>query len=777
MADSWCDMRKTLLFGGYFLAQLICSAHAEPLAKKPESRSHSASRKPIEETVRVSAKHHEAGGGMMVAHTTPKTISTLTADFISKQSPMSTPTGLIANLPGVVASSQGPLTASFESFHIRGLDRTEIGVTLEGIPAANPFTYSVYTPSMVDPENMGSISVMQGSSDMNAPVYNAVGAQLSMTMRRPETHRSLFVQASGGTHSLNKEFLRYDTGEIGHTGVYGFVSGSYSSGNLWRGPGSVSRWHVDAALTKSWNASSDSEAIFGYTKSDQTSWLYPTLGQWKQYGVGYNANKDPSSPGFYEINKRNTGTVYGALKNHFEFDHGLSLDATAYGVEFNGPYFWGATVPVSNGYVGTQRYDHLDGYAPSSASIKTAVHQPWFTLSSGLTLVGGWKKSFNTLSLSYWYSYANQSSNQRYYPINQAGQWTRSTGYLTANGLAINEDAENAMQQASTLALKDRVSLLHDRLILEAAFKTGMFNRQYTMDLPGASPYKSVKNVFVPAPQVTMSYRFAPAHQLYINGTTGYRLPSSLSSQVVMYSHYTGQPTTQPLNPYEPEYMIGEEIGYRYSGAMMANIAYFHYNMTHHQITSSVYQVGTTNMISQIIDAGGQTADGVQIELATHPWHHLSAYASGQYMSSRIGNNVAYQGDYLPTKGKQEPGAPKFLATAGLSYDDGANFGTFNLRYSDAQYATLMNDQGIPAYMTADVSLGRRLPKIGHVSPKLMLNLINISDQHYLSGVYGNTAAASAQRGVYGGSLTGAQPTYDVGSGFAAVVSVSGNYE
>jgi len=198
--------------------------------------------------------------------------------------------------------------------------------------------------------------------------------------------------------------------------------------------------------------------------------------------------------------------------------------------------------------------------------------------------------------------------------------------------------------------------------------------------------------------------------------------------------------------------------------------------MTHHQITSATYQPGSTNIVAQVIDAGGQEANGVQLELATHPWHHLSAYASGQYMMTRIGNNIAYQGDYLPTKGKQEPGAPRFLATMGLSYDDGINFGTFNLRYSDAQYATLMNDQSIPSYMTADISLGRTLPKFGHVSPKIMLNLINISDQHYLSGVYGYTAAAASQRGVYGGALTGSQPTYDIGSGFAAVISLSGNY-
>ncbi|GBQ11921.1 TonB-dependent receptor [Swaminathania salitolerans LMG 21291] len=714
----------------------------------------------------------------MVVHTVPKTVSTLTSDFISKQSPMSTPAGLIANLPGVVASSQGPLTTSFESFHIRGLDRTEIGVIYEGIPAANPFTYSVYTTSMVDPENMGAISVMQGSSDMNAPVYNAVGAQISMSLRRPATHPVLFGQASGGTRSVNKEFVRFDTGEIGHSKVYGFVSGSYSSGNLWRGPGSVSRWHMDAALTRQWGHKSESELVFGYTKADQTSWLYPTQAQWQQYGIGYTANTDPTSPGYYQIYKSNTGTVFGALKNHFAFAHGLSLDATAYSVRFNGPYSWGTPVPVSNGYLGTQRYDHLDGYPPSSRRIQAVVNNPWFTISSGLSLVGRWQKSFNTLSVSYWYSYANQAVERYYYPLSAQGQWTRSSGYLTVfGGRRLTEDAQNAMQQLNAIALNDRISLLGGKLTVDAGLKTAMVSRQYTMDLPGADPYKSVRNVFVPVPQILLSYRFADAHQIYVNGTTGYRMPNTLSSQVSTYSVFTGRPQSRPLDPYEPEYMIGEEIGYRYSGALIANLAYFHYNMTHHQITSTSYVPGTTNLISQAIDAGGQSADGVQLELGTRPWHGLSLHASGQFMKSRIGNNIAYQGDYLPTKGKQEPGAPRFLANFGLSYDDGANFGTFNFRYSDAQYATLMNDQGIPAYMTADLSLGRRLPKIGRVAPSLQLNLINVTDQHYLSSVYGYTAAARPQRGVFGSRLAGSQPTYEIGSGFAAIVGLSATYE
>lgn len=768
-------MKTRLLFSTCFLAFCTSGAHAaKPHEAVKDKRDPS---RPME-VFHVTAAHRQAGGGMMVQRTDPKTISTLTSAFIETQSPMSTPAGLIANLPGVVASSQGPLTTSFESFHIRGLDRTEIGVVYEGIPSANPFTYSVYTPSMVDTENMGAISVMQGSSDMNAPVYNAVGAQVTMSLRRPAKHRTLYAQASGGTKSVNKEFVRYDTGEIGHTGVYGFASGSYSSGNLWRGPGSVSRWHVDAALLKNWGHHSESELIFGYTKADQTSWLYPNLAQWQQYGIGYTASTDPTSPGYYQIYKSNTGSVYGALKNHFSFGQGLALDATAYTIRFNGPYSWGTPVPVSGGYIGTQQYSHLDGYAPSKGTIPAVVYNPWFTLSSGLTMVGSWKKSFNTLSVSYWYSYANQSAPRSYYPLSAQGQWTRSSGALTAfGGRSISEDQQNSMQQLNTLAINDKMSLLHDRLTIEAGLKTAMVSRQYTMDLPGAVPYKSVRNVFVPTPQVLLSYRFNDAHQLYINGTTGYRMPSSISSQVSTYSLFTGKPQSRPLDPYNPEFMIGEEIGYRYSGAFLGNIAYFHYDMTHHQITSTSYVPGSTAMISQPIDAGGQTADGVQLELATRPWHHVSLHATGQYMKSRIGNNVAYQGDYLPTKGKQEPGAPKFLATMGLSYDDGRNFGIFTMRYSDAQYATLMNDQGIPSYITADLSLGRNLPKFAHVAPKLMLNLINISNTHYLSSVYGYTAAAASHRGVYGRSLTGSQPTYEIGSGFAAVVSLSGTYE
>ncbi|MFT8481978.1 MAG: TonB-dependent receptor [Gluconobacter cerinus] len=731
------------------------------------------------ESMSIRASRRAQGGGMMVHHTEAKTISTVTQDYISKQAPTVTPGVLVSSLPGVQATNEGPLSTTAETIHIRGLDQTQIGMVYEGIPLADPFTYGAYTSAMVDNENLGSVSVSQGSSDLTAPVYNADGAQMTLSLRHPADKMTAYAEASGGTHSTNKEFVRFDTGEIGHSGVRAFASGSYSSANLWRGPGQMDRWHVDAAIEKRWAPKSSSELIFGYNKANQTEWLYPTLAQWNTYGTGYNTHGTYTKGDtlYYKLNTKATNAVVGALKNHFDFGHGLTLDAEPYAIETFGPNNYGVNIPASNGYVGTQQYSSLNGYEGQTGNVTAISIHPWVQTSSGINLVGAWHRGFNTLKLSYWYSYAVHTEYQNHYPVNASGQYTENNGYLTAfNNVSVSQYNINGFQQLNAIGLEDQVKLFHDRLTIDAGLRANMISRSFSQDLPGAN-FKSVENMFVPIPQVLISYQFDQKNQIYVNGTTGYRAPSSFQAQVPVYSFTSANKASLPLANFQPEYMIGEEIGYRHSGDIMFNVALFNYNLTHHQITSVSYLPNSTIMISQPIDAGGESAQGVQAEISTRPWHHISAYASGQFMHTRVGNNIAYQGDYLRTKGKQEVASPKFTGALGLTYDDGTNFANFNLRYTDSQYATLMNDQSIPSYITSDISLGRYLPKIGRVRPKAMLSLMNVGDNHYLAQVNGFSGNATTTRGVYGKTLSASQPTYSVGTGFAAVVSVSGTFE
>ncbi|CEF41834.1 TonB-dependent receptor [Acetobacter senegalensis] len=235
-------------------ARAQSSADQNPSHKKMSGsqKKDAARSKNRNETIDVTERRKVAGGGMMVRHTIAKTVSSLSHNYIEMQSPTSTIESLISTLPGVVSASEGPLTTSFSTLHIRGMAQAEIGVTFEGMPAANPFTYSTYTPSLVDSQNMGQVNVMQGAVDINSPTYNATGAEISASIRGPADHQHVHVAGSGGSYGTNKDFIRYDTGEIGHTGVRAFASGSYSRGDMWRGVGDIERWHVDSALTKQW---------------------------------------------------------------------------------------------------------------------------------------------------------------------------------------------------------------------------------------------------------------------------------------------------------------------------------------------------------------------------------------------------------------------------------------------------------------------------------------------------------------------------------------------
>ncbi|GEN60775.1 TonB-dependent receptor [Acetobacter nitrogenifigens] len=762
-------------------AEAIVSAKPDaPLKSATRTKPHTRLMATQAETVNVQASHRALGGGMMERQTVAKTISSVNQEYISKQSPLVNPGVLVSSLPGVQGNNEGPLSTTSETIHIRGLDQTQIGMVYEGMPLADPFTYGAYTSAMVDNENMASVSVSQGSSDLTAPTYNADGAQMTLNLRHPSKKFGAYVEASGGTHSTNKEFIRVDTGEIGHSGVTGFVSGSYSSANLWRGPGDMYRWHIDAALEKQWGRRSSSELIFSYNYANQTEWLYPTLAQWHEYGDSYNTSSKytAGNTSYYKLNTKATNAIVGTIKNHFDFGSGLTLDAQPYAVETYGPNNYGVSIPTSNGYFGSEKYSNLDGYSSGSGNVTAISIHPWVQTSSGLNLIGAWKKGNNTVKFSYWYSYVVHTEYQNHYVVDSHGGYSENNGYLKVGGRALTQYDINGMQQSNTLALEDELRLFHDRLTINAGLRTNMISRQFTENLPGADPYKSVKNMFIPAPQLLISYKIDPENQIYINGTTGYRAPSSFQSQVATYSFTSPVVASSPLSDYRPEYMIGEEIGFRHYGPIMFNVSGFNYNLTHHQISSSTYLPNSTLIVSQPIDAGGETARGVQAEISTRPWHHISAYASGQYMHTSVGNNIAYGGDYFRTKGKQEVASPKFLAALGLTYDDGTTFGNFNFRYSDSQYSTLMNDQGIPAYFTADLSFGRYLPKVGRFHPKAMLSLTNLGDVHYLSSMTGySVTAAKSITGIYGKTVSGSNPSYNVGSGFAAVVTIAGTFE
>ncbi|GLQ66625.1 TonB-dependent receptor [Gluconobacter kondonii] len=716
------------------------------------------------------------GGGLMPKQTAPRSQSGITRDFIAKLSPTSNITSMLGNLPGVTVSSQDPLGMTGDHITMRGLDQSQIGYLFEGAPLADPINYQPYTTMLVDSENLGSVTVSQGSPDLNAPLYNAVGGQITATEINPSHKAGGFLDLSGGTHSANKEFIRLETGDIGHTGIRGFVSFSHSGYNNFRGPGGLFRYHLDSKFVKEWGEGNSISAIFSYNRQESTPWRNPTAAQWKQYGWGfsYNGVWSPGNSTYYKLARSNLNSQLVVLPMHFTLADNLKLHVTPYYVHQFGPSLSGENIPASGGYYGTEQYGDLNRGTTVSGNILTSSRDPWNQKTGGLNISADWNvTSTNTFSFGWWYAYTTHEELSDFSPVYANGQgW--SGDVIRVNGKILSGYDLNFMQQVNTLFIADTQRLLNDKLTISAGFRVAMVSRQGTNLIPGADPYKMQGNYFEPLPQFSASYQITPHDQIFMNGTTSFRAPESVEAYSQIFDPNSAHAVMQPQS-LKPEYSIGEELGYRHEGKFYNfSMSLFNLNMTNHQITSTGYIPNTNTLVASPVNIGGQTSRGVQAEIGFKRWHHFSPYLSGQYLHSTFDNDFNTGSGLLPTAGKIAVGAPKFTGAVGLNYDDGTFFGNFQLRYVDSQYTTFMNDEKIPSYITSDIGLGYRMKSFGRIKhPQVQLNIMNIGDNHYRSSAASYTSNAKAAVMKNGATKSGSSPTYMVGGNFAAMVSIS----
>jgi iron complex outermembrane recepter protein len=720
------------------------------------------------------------GGGLMPVQTAPRSQSAVTRDYIAKQSPTSNIASLISHLPGVLAPSVDPAGVTNDHIMLRGLNETETGYVFEGVPIVDPMSYAPYTAMIVDSENIGRVQVTQGSSDLTSPLYNAVGGQIETSEITPAKQMGGYIAATGGTYGMNKEFLRLNSGEIGRTGVYGFASYSHTSYDNWRGPGGLTRHHVDARLFKEWGDNNSASISFGWTAQEQVNLVSPSLAKWEASGATgeyESSHYYPGNSSYYKLNQHNPDGLFITAPLKFNLGSGLTFHTTPYLISQHGPSIFGQNLPVTGGYFGTRSYGTLNVPYAVNGVVTTQRFDPWEQRASGLNSTLAWVHRNNTVSLSYWYAYNTHHEYAAYSPVDYAGNTPsnyESDSIHVFGGTQLRGYNYNFTQQVNTISLDDTLTLFGGRLLADAGIRAAMLTISGTNEVPGADPYRGGGSYFQPLPQIKLSYRLDRKNQIYINGTTAFRAPANVTSYVESFSPTSATPSSTPGVNLKPEYSISEEIGFRHTGLYNLSVALFNDNLTNHQLTSTAYLSGTNILVSQSINAGGETIRGVQAELGLKPWHHFSPYLSGQYLHATTDNNYDTGTDYLPTKGKIAPETPKFSGAVGLSYDNGHMFGNFYLNYVDKQYSTLMNDQAMHSYTVANATLGYRLERIGFAkSPQIMLNIVNIGDNHYLSSPTGDNPTAVARKGIFGTSVSGSEPTYNIGAPFSAYVSVS----
>ncbi|GBQ12942.1 TonB-dependent receptor [Swaminathania salitolerans] len=695
--------------------------HTTRNAARPASAAVTPSR-PVraeEISIRTSRRVLNGGGGMMRIEHAPRSVQTVDREYIAMRNPSSTALDLIQNLPSVSISTPDPYGMQGGQIQTRGLTDLDMALLLDGAPAAA----AKYITENIDTENLESVSLTPGSSETALPVMSAAAGTMNEQSHTPARHFGGLVDFSYGTNNLSREFMRVDTGEIGHTGVRGFFSFSNTHARSWMGAGINERRHIDFGLNKTWDNGSYARTFVSWNWEDFTIDNYPTAQEfylYKHTGQGYGRSADSGNINYWKNNTDYWNQVFLSAPVHIVLPHRFTFDIQAY-------YNLGRGWDASPGGVETQP----DG---ASRNVTSYFLQGATERRGAVAKLGYDLDRHNHVALGYWYenNYTAQSYPTSYTMANGAAPSPNAAAYRIDAG-----DQQNAGYEIHSLFVEDRARYLQDRLEIEAGFKFVMANT-WNKDLYG----RMSNNRTEPLPQLSVGYTIDSHSQIYMNAEGDYRQPSAVDLGWL----YTSMPI--PKN----QYSIKEEIGYRYHDRyVIFDASFFNYNVTN-RIVNQYLGMNQFRPFS----IGNQHMRGFDVMLSGRSYHGISPYASVEYLHAVQDSDVLdpYSGALLPSRGTQAIMAPRVLANFGVTYKYAGFFSNASLHYTGPQSVSVAGDQRIPGFVTNTISLGYRFHPVGIAqSPTFKLNFANVTGSIVRTGAMGAIYSARDPSTVYSGSL------------------------
>ncbi|WP_375188305.1 TonB-dependent receptor [Sphingobium yanoikuyae] len=731
----------------------------------------------LDQSTNIQVVGHPDPEGLLPDQSAPKAVSAISTDFIIKQAPTLNAFQLVNLLPGANVSSSDPygLSAS-SSLTLRGLGQDQIGVLMEGAPQNDIGYYYAYPSQFADAENVRQVMLAQGAADIDSPVVAAAGGLLSLTLDDPRAEAGGLVNLSVGSYDERRVFARIDTGRIGSTGLKAFISYSNNRADNWRGAGHDQRQHIDAKLLNEWGEGNRASIALSFNDAKTSTYPSPSKADWEASGRGYNFDETYSegNTNYWRLYRAPFRNFYVAAPVHLKLGDTLSFDSSAYLQMGHGNSPYGTQLATTGNYLGTEELTQpidLPGAVDGVATVLGNWTGKQFRVGdvSKLTLQAG----AHRIVAGLWFDYGTDRVTQSYTSIDADGRPVDQWGYQdkairTADGRLLAYENQRTKTVTKGFFLADSIAVT-PKLGIDIGFKGVNLLRNGRNYLPG--PQSTVRiDSFAALPRAAIHYQLDDRQQLFANITTNFRTPNEFA---LYNSYYGGELVSQGTDGLKNEYSISQELGYRYIGPSLSfSLTGFHYHFRNRQVATVIDSGGA--LVNSTINAGSQSSYGLDGEIDYRPAKGMSIYASAEYLHTRLNDDLAINGDYLPTRGKRAVSAPSFQFALGSTYDDGRLFGSSALKYVGRQYATFMNDESIKGYATLDLSVGVHLA--GLIDAQVMdlrINAINVTNPRVLSGVYSISTNAQDAVGRNGTLIAGSAPTYYVGSGRAVVATLS----
>lgn len=745
------------------------------------SASGASNTNPLETPSATGVTRKEIGGGLMVDENVSKAKSSVTRDFIQKQQPTADVFQLLKYSPGATSANSDAWGLAPGVISVRGMDGGQMGFNFEGMPLSVASNWSVFPGQYIDTENTDVVTLNQGSADLGSPNVTATGGIVDIFLHTPSKRPGGLLTLSVGSDNAWRVFLRGETGEIGQSGFRAFGSVSQIDADHFRGPGKDRKQHLALGGVQEWGGGSRTKLALTFSKVMRDVYKNPTLAQWKEGGMdgaasNYDSTYTAGSLNYYRMFQNPWKNLLVSVPSELRVSEKLSFNVTPYlFYGYGGSGSAGTLDESSVGYGNTVQAVDLNGNGTTTDTDVT-FYNPIIekNIRTGITVKGNYQLQNHSLVAGIWMQHSRDQLYRPYSLMNDDGTPVDVSGesslITTSDGDVVEQWHQDTHDNFYSLFVGDTISLMDERLAIDVGVKKMWLERVGINGVPSdVTRTEAQHNPTLPTAAVR--FKLDDVNSVFASASKGYRILAA-GSLYPRYSSSTGAVTTRE-NPNQPsEKSTSVEAGYRYQGRLVSlSTSLFIYEFKNRQISAQVCDPGC---VTSPINGGDQRAYGLDFEAGLRPYKNFRPYVSFELMKTRIKSDIPVSGDFLPTSGKEAVRAPKVQGAIAVDYDNGTFFGNLGVKYVGKQYSTFMNDQEIPGYTTVDVGVGYRFSvpaSSGFTKPELRLNLMNVGDRHYLSGVNSATTNAVATTGIGGTTIAASQPTYLVASPLSAMLT------
>ncbi|MFK4870534.1 TonB-dependent receptor [Novosphingobium sp. ZW T3_23] len=187
-------------------------------------------------------------------------------------------------VPGLQVTTGDARGGSFSfEFAMRGLNKEQVGFTLDGIPTGDArFNGGSPPQRFIESSNVQRITVSQSAGDLGAPSRFALGGFVDFTTDDPSLTRSATLEAGYGSYDFWRSYFRVDSGEIA-PGLSAYASYSRQENDIWTGPDSrhSRREHAEFKVVKTFDDGSFIKGRFSWNDQQDNDFNIISLAEFR----------------------------------------------------------------------------------------------------------------------------------------------------------------------------------------------------------------------------------------------------------------------------------------------------------------------------------------------------------------------------------------------------------------------------------------------------------------------------------------------------------------